>query len=151
MNAKTPMESYTEHVQILTQSAINGGGRLFGGYLMQWIDIVGGVAARRHAQCFVTTASVDALEFKAPAFANDLILLTGKVVYTGKTSMVVSVKSYVENLDGSRRLINSAYLTMVALDQNNRPCPVPALIPQTEEEKAEYEKAEARRKAKGRG
>ena len=141
---KTPKESYTEQVHILTQNDINGRGRLFGGRLMEWIDMVAGVVARRHSNCDITTALVDTLDFKAPALANDLVVLLGKIVYAGTSSMVISVKSCVEHLDGSRKLINSAYVTLVALDENDMPCRVPRLELQTEDEKREYRQVKAR-------
>ena len=141
---KTPSYSYTEQVQILTQSMINGTGRLFGGQLMQWIDIAAAVAARRHAGRPVVTARVDALEFLAPAFPNDLVVLTAKLTYVGRCSMEVRVRSFVERLDGKREPINTAYVTMVALDENGKPSPVEPLEPQTEAEKADFEAGRAR-------
>jgi len=142
--SKTPSYSYTEQVQILTQSMINGTGRLFGGQLMQWIDIAAAVAARRHAGRPVVTARVDALEFLAPAFPNDLVVLTAKLTYVGRCSMEVRVRSFVERLDGKREPINTAYVTMVALDENGKPSPVEPLEPQTEAEKADFEAGRAR-------
>lgn len=135
---KRVRESRTEQVQILTQKDLNGYGRLFGGKLMEWIDIVAGVTARRHCGKNVTTAAVDSLEFAAPAYANDTIVLVGTVTYTGRTSMEVCVKTYREDLDGERVLINRAYLIMVALDENERPTPVPFLVPENEEEQREF-------------
>lgn len=140
-------ESYTESVHILSLGNMNGYSRLFGGKLMEWIDINSAVAARRHSGHNVTTVSVQKLEFKEPAFANDLLVLTSKVVYTGRTSMDICTKSYVEHLDGSRHLINSAYITMVALDENDRPVEVPQIEVETEDEKREYALAKARREA----
>ncbi len=142
--SKTPRESYTEQVQILTQSTMNGCNRLFGGHLMEWIDMVAVVVARRHANRNVTTVLVEQLEFKAPAYANSLIVLAGRVVYVGNTSMEVRVDTYTEEMDGSRHNINTAYLSLVALDEGGRPCRVPRLAPQTEEERREYEAACAR-------
>ncbi len=145
---KTVSQSFTEHVQILTQANINGYNRLFGGRLMEWIDIVASVTARRHSGRNVTTALVDTLSFNAPAHPNDTILITGKITYTGRTSMEICVKSYVENPDGTRGLINTAYLVMVALDENEKPVEVPRLKPETEEEKAEWEAAAKRAAAR---
>ena len=150
MIAKKPKDSYTEAVHILTLGNMNGYDRLFGGKLMEWIDIVAAVVARRHSNHNVTTVRVYELEFKEPAFANDLVVMTGKIVYVGRTSMDVCVKSYVEKADGSRQLINSAYLTLVALDENDHPVPVPPLEAETDYEKAEWERAKARRQASGR-
>ena len=150
MIAKKPKDSYTEAVHILTLGNMNGYDRLFGGKLMEWIDIAAAVVARRHSNHNVTTVRVYELEFKEPAFANDLVVMTGKIVYVGRTSMDVCVKSYVEKADGSRQLINSAYLTLVALDENDHPVPVPPLEAETDDEKAEWERAKARRQASGR-
>ena len=142
--ARTVAYSRTEQVQILTMDAINGYNRLFGGKLMEWIDIVAGVVARRHCNRNVTTAAVDSLQFRAPAHANDTVLLSGYITYAGRTSMEVCVRTYVENLDGTRTQINKAILVMVALDENERPTPVPRVIPETETEKKEYLQAQKR-------
>lgn len=124
---KSKKDSYTEQVQILTQSNMNGFGRLFGGQLMEWIDIVAAVTARRHSQRNVTTVLVDSLEFKHPARVNDTLVLTGEIEKVGNSSMDISVKTYIEFLSGERKLINNARLVMVALDENDRPTPVPRL------------------------
>ena len=144
MNKKVS-DSYTEQVQILNQTNMNGFGRLFGGQLMQWIDVVAAVTARRHSERNVTTVLVDKLEFKKPARVNNTVVITGKIVYTGRTSMEVCVNSYVEDLNKSKLLINKAYLTMVALDENDTPTEIPQLTPETDEEKAEWAAAEKRR------
>ena len=124
---KSKKDSYTEQVQILTQSNMNGFGRLFGGQLMEWIDIVAAVTARRHSQRNVTTVLVDSLEFKHPARVNDTLVLTGNIEKVGNSSMDIAVNTYIEYLSGERKLINKARLVMVALDENDRPTPVPRL------------------------
>lgn len=124
---KSVKDSYTEQVQILTQSNMNGFGRLFGGQLMEWIDIVAAVTARRHSQRNVTTVLVDSLEFKHPARVNDTLVLTGQIEKVGTSSMDIAVNTYIEYLSGERKLINKARLVMVALDENDRPTPVPRL------------------------
>ena len=136
---KTVAESRTEQVQILLPEHINGYNRLFGGQLMQWIDVVTAVVARRHSNRNVTTASIDNLQFKAAAHVNDTVVLFGQITYVGRTSMEVRVQTYVEGMDGIRRLINRAYFVMVALDENEKPTPVPGILPETLEEKLEYE------------
>ncbi|MFA0816168.1 MAG: acyl-CoA thioesterase [Anaerofustis sp.] len=146
MDAKKVSESKTEQIQMVMAEDINGYGRLFGGRLMQWIDIVGGVVARRHANMNATTASVDDLQFKAAAYVNEMIVLNGQVTYVGKTSMEIRVEAYVEHLNGSRSMINRAYMVYVALDKNENPTSVPRLTPETEEEKAEWEAGEKRAK-----
>ncbi len=141
---RTVEYSKAEQVQILTQSNINGYNRLFGGQLMEWIDIVAAVVARRHSGRNVTTAVVDTLSFKAPAYPNDILIICGRVTYVGKTSMEVCVETYVENLDGSRKLINSAYIVLVALDENEHPVAVPALKLCSEKEISDWKAGEER-------
>ncbi len=145
---KRVKDSKTEQVQILSQATLNGYKRLFGGKLMEWIDVVAAVVARRHSGCNVTTAAVDSLEFTDAAYANDTLVLVGYVTYTGNTSMEVCVKTYVESLDGSRRLINQAYVVMVALDENEKPTRVPKLIFETDEEREEWDAAAMRSEAR---
>ena len=145
MNNKRIKDSITEQVHILSQGNLNGYRRLFGGKLMSWMDIVAAVVARRHSERNVTTAVVDMLEFKAPAYANDTICIIGKITYVGNTSMEVKVDVYVEELTHERRLINTAYFVMVALDENEKPTKVPGIILETEEEIQEYEKAKLRK------
>lgn len=141
---KRVSDSYTENVQIVSQGHLNGFKRLFGGRLMEWIDIVAGVTARRHCGKNVTTVMVDSLCFKAAAHANDIIVLRGKITYVGKTSMEVCVKTYIESCSGQRNLINTAYFIMVAMDEEERPAEVPGLILETEEEKREWENGRLR-------
>lgn len=137
--------SRTEQVQILIADTMNGAGRLFGGRLMEWIDVVAGVTARRHAGCDVTTASVGRLDFLAPASVNDTILLEGRITWTGRTSMEVRVDTFVEELGGRRHQVNRAYLVMVALNKNQKPVPVPQLTLETEEDYAEWDAGMRRR------
>lgn len=122
----------------------NGSNRLFGGQLMEWIDVVAGVSARRHANRPVTTACVDHLTFKRPALLDDTVVLEGRVTFAGRTSMEVRVDTFIEALDGSRELCNVAYLVMVAMGADGRPTEVPPLLPETEEEQNEWEAGKAR-------
>ena len=141
---KKVSDSITEQVHIVRSQYINGYGRLFGGQLMQWIDELAGVVARRHADHEVTTASIDTIEFKKPAFSNDLIVMIGKVTFVGRTSMEVRVDSYVEAYGAERSLINTAYVVMVAIDAEGNPIVLPKLIPETEEECSDWEDGEKR-------
>lgn len=84
--------------------------------------------------------------FRAPAYVNSTIVLVGQLTYVGRTSMEVRVDTFVEELNGKKTMINRAYLVMVALDENEQPTPVPGLICETDEERAEWE-AGQRRKA----
>ncbi|WP_109709804.1 acyl-CoA thioesterase [Faecalicatena contorta] len=142
---KRVADSRVETVHMVRPNHLNAAGRLFGGILMQWLDGVAGLVAKRHAASDIITASVDNLRFIQGAYQKDVIVIIGKVTYVGNTSMEVRVDTYVESMDGMRRPINRAYFTMVALDENDRPREVPRLILETEEEKAEWEAAEKRR------
>lgn len=142
--SKHVSESTVVQTQIVLSSHINGAGRLFGGQLVEWIDVVAGVVARRHSHCNTTTASIDNLQFKEAVHINDTVLLFGKITYVGRTSMEVQVDSYVEELDGSRKLVNTAHFVMVALDKNEHPTQVPSLIVETDEEKAAWQAGEKR-------
>ncbi len=144
MQAKTVRQSRTEQVQILSQNTLNGYRRLFGGRLMEWIDVVAAVTARRHSGKNVTTAAIDSLEFRRAAYANDTLVLTGEISYVGKTSMEVTVKTYVEALCGTRELINQAYVIMVALDEDERPTPVPPILPETDSERGMLDEGKRR-------
>ena len=142
---KRVADSYTTQVQLLTPANMNGYNRLFGGTMMSWMDVVAGVVARRHSERNVTTACVEDLTFRAAAHVNDTLMLTGYVTHVGRTSMEICVNVYVEALDGNRNMINQAHFVMVALDENEKPTPVPGLILETDEERAEWEQAKHRR------
>ena len=105
LQPKKVSESITKMVHIVFPGDCNGQGRLFGGRLMEWMDVIAGIVARRHANRSITTASVDNLQFKGPAHTNDTIVLRGKVTYVGTTSMEVRVDSYVEQLNGQGQTV----------------------------------------------
>ncbi len=145
MGKKTVLASQTEQIQLILPEHLNPAGRLFGGRLLMWIDIVAAVTARRHAECNVTTAAIDFLEFQSGAYVNDTLVLRGFVTYTGNTSMEVCVETYVEDILGNRRMINRAFLIMVAIDREQNPVSVPQLLLCTQEEKNRWEAAKNRR------
>jgi len=141
--------SRTEQVHIVMPGDCNQYFRLFGGQLVQWIDTVAAVVSRRHSGCAVTTASIDRLDFLASASLNDLIVLKGRVLYVGRTSMLVGVDTFVESSACQERtLVNRATLTMVALDEDNQPTAVPRLTPETEAEQADFARGKAMYEAK---
>ena len=143
-NEKRVSDSKTEQIQIILPQHINGYRRLFGGTLMEWVDIVASVVARRHSEAEVTTVAIDNLHFKAPAYVNSTVILIGRMTYVGRTSMEVRVDTYVESLSGERYKVNKAYFVLVALDEHERPKPCPGLILETEEEKREWEAGQKR-------
>ena len=121
MAEKRVKDSETEQSYLLMHRHINGYGRLFGGQLVAWIDELAGLVGRRHCGHEITTACIDNLNFKHPAFLNDTVVLVGRVTYVGRTSMEVRVDTYVEELaTGIRKMINRAYVVMVAIDENGQ-------------------------------
>ena len=146
IEAKTVDESRVETVHIVRPSHLNSANRLFGGILMQWIDEVAGIVAKRHCMGNVTTASVDNLTFLHGAYQNDLVVIKGKLTWVGSSSMEVCVDTYVESLSGTRHRINNAHFMMVALDENDKPVKVPRLILQTDDEKLAWAHGEERRR-----
>ena len=144
-NAKKMEDSLTEQQYFVCPAHINHYGRLFGGHLLKWIDELAGIVAIRHCGNLVTTAAIDNLQFRAPAYTGDLVVLRGWITCVGRTSMEVRVDTYRESMDGSRELINKAYIDMVAIDCKGRPTEVPGLILETEEQRQEWEAAQKRR------
>lgn len=138
--AHAPTYSALQQIQAIMPSHYNARGRLFGGQLMSWIDVVGGVVAIRHSGTECTTASVDYLSFEMPIEAGSIILLKGCVTYVGNSSMEVRVDTFIEKPGREYVMANRAYLTYVALDEDGKPTRVPRLTPETPEEYAEWER-----------
>ena len=147
-NGRHVKDSLAEFVQIIRQANINGANRLFGGHLLTWMDEVSAVSARRYAQGPVTTACIEKLRFLRPAYLNETIVVTGRVIYTGRSSMEVLVTAEVERYHGERELIADGRFILVALDEEEHSRPVPPLVPITDEEQALFAEAAARREKK---
>ena len=137
-------DSQTEQTYLMRPIYLNEYGNLFGGQLMEWIDEIASIVAMRHSEADITTACIDNLNFKEGATVNDVIVLRGKITYVGRTSMEVRVDTYMESRHGIRKVINRAYVVMVAVDEHHHPIPVPGLIVESESEKAEWEGGEKR-------
>jgi len=135
---KSIQASFTEQQYLIRPAHINHYGRLFGGELLKWIDELAGIVAIRHSGAIVTTAAIDNLQFKAPAHEGDMIVLQGSVTYVGRSSMEIRVDTYKEALDGTRKMINRAYIDMVAINSDGQPVEVPGLLLETEEQRQEY-------------
>ena len=142
---KTAACSLSEFVQILRRADMNGADRLFGGHLMTWMDEVAAVSARRYAEGPVTTACIENMRFLRPAYLNQTLVITGRVIYTGRTSMEVLVTAETEDYDAQRTLIADARFILVALDEDEHPRAVAPLTPVTEQEKEWFEEAKKRR------
>lgn len=144
---RTVEYSKIEQYHFVHPNDLNGGNRLFGGILMQWIDEVAGMVGIRHTGMkSITTAAIDHLEFRAAAYLNDIVVLVGYLIYTGNTSMEVRVDTYVEGSDGMRTLINRAYVVLVAIDESDRPTKVPPMIIENDIQAEEFRLAEERKK-----
>jgi len=142
---KKVSESSVQTAQVMLPPDANPAGNIHGGSIMKLIDTTAGIVATRHCRTNVVTASMDRLDFHEPVFIGELVTMSASVNYTGTTSLEVGVRVEAENLmTGKIRHTNSAYLTLVALDDNRKPTKVPALIPQTAEEKRRFEEGKLR-------
>lgn len=118
---------------------------IFGGKVMAYVDKIACIAAMRHCRKPVVTVSSDSFDFLAPIKTGEAINLEAYVTWTHRTSMEVFVKVESENLlTGTKQMTARAYLTMIALDDQGKPTLVPSVIPETEEEKLQHEKAKER-------
>lgn len=144
---RTVFQSQSERSEVIFPADSNQLGNLFGGKLMQFIDLVGAVAAFRHARAIqVVTASMDHLDFVAPVHVGELLILRASVNRAFRTSMEVGVKAMVEDpQSGLWRHVSSAYLTYVAVDKMGTPVPVMPIVPETPDQVRRYEDAERRR------
>lgn len=141
--------SMTHHEHLIRPQHTNAHGTLFGGELMAWVDIAAATCAMRHAKKAVVTASIDALHFLAPIQLGWIVSLDASVNFTARTSCEVGVKVTANDpISGETNHTASAYLTFVSLDGNGRPTPMPPVTPETSEQKARYEAAQERRKAR---
>lgn len=132
--------------EMILPSHTNSLDSVFGGVIMSWIDICAAISALRHCNRPVVTASIDAVNFMAPAYKGWIVTLVSSVNYVSRTSMEVGVRVEAEHLVKNEKFqIASAYLTFVALDDNGKPMPVRPVIPQSVEEKRRYEAAKKRR------
>lgn len=119
---------------------------LMGGRLMHWMDIVSAIAAQKHCNRIVVTASVDNISFREPIRLGDVVTLKAKVTRAFSSSVEVRIDVSAENIpSGTRIESNSAYFTFVAVDQSGRPIDVPEVEPETDEEKEMYHGALRRR------
>src|ERR1700733_14571067 len=133
--------------QIVMPMHTNGiSGVMFGGIMMQWIDVCAGVAAMRHAAGAVVTASIDRLDFLSPVPVGEIGVLQAMVNYVEKTSMEVGCRVETEDMrTQTRRYVTKAYLTFVAVNEHGRPRPIGPLQLATDDDRRRYADAERRR------
>lgn len=143
----TPADSRCVMTQIVMPMHTNGAaGVLFGGYMMQWIDVCAGVAAMRHAAGAVTTASIDRLDFLSPVLVGEIVVLQAQVNYVGRSSMEVGCRVETEDMKTrSRRYVTKAYLTFVGIDDRGKPRALEPLDLGDEEDRRRAAEAQQRR------
>ncbi len=136
MEGKTVEETSFIISHVALPKDANIAGNVHGSVVMKYIDIAAGVVAIRHARGRAVTASINRLDFFNPVFVGDLIILKASIHLVGKSSMDIGVRVETEDMStGDINYISSAYLTLVALDEDGRPKAVPPLILVSEEEK----------------
>lgn len=146
---KSPSSSFVEMTEMVLPQHTNGLGTVFGGVVMSWMDIAAAIAAQRHCERIVVTASIDALHFIAPIKLGWIVNIKASVNYASRTSCEVGVKITSENpLTREYHHTASAYVTMVALDSHGRPTTIAPLNPETDVEKRRFEAAKKRREAR---
>jgi acyl-CoA hydrolase len=146
MEPRKPSDTVTIMTEIVLPNDTNVFGNLMGGRLMYWMDIAAAIAAQRHCNSPVVTASVDNISFENPIKLGNTVHIEAKVSRVFHTSMEIHLRVWGEDFQQRHKYkSNEAYYTFVALDSDRRPRTVPPLIPETEEEKRLFEGALRRR------
>ena len=146
LKSKPSQDSFTVNTEVVLPNDTNHVGNLFGGKLLQWMDITSAIAAQRHCKRVVVTAAINHVSFDNPIKQNSVVTLEAKVSRAFSSSMEVYIDVFVENpITGEKTKCNEAIFTFVAIDQNGAPLHVPPIIPETELEKKRYEGALRRR------
>ncbi len=146
IKTKFSRESLTINTEVVLPNDTNHVGNLFGGKLLQWLDITAAIAAQRHCGRVVVTAAINHVSFDNPIKQNSVVTLEAKVSRAFTSSMEVYVDVWVEHpVTNEKTKCNEAILTFVAIDQNGAPLPVPQIETETELEKKRYEAALRRR------
>jgi acyl-CoA hydrolase len=150
LKGKPVSASRSEMTEIVLPAQTNPLGKLLGGQVMHLVDMVAAMAAHRHSNSYVVTASVDSIDFRNPINLGEIVNLKSQVNRVFRTSMEVGVEVYSENaMTGERKHTTSAYVTFVAIDEHTRlPKPVAPLILKTAEERRRFREAAKRRKVR---
>jgi len=145
MLEKTVARSRVMLHQLMMPEHANAQGNVHGGVIMKIVDEAGAISAMRHAQRVSVTVAIDEMTFHSPVHVGELLCCVASVNFVGRTSMEVGVKVTAENpISGEVTHTNSAYLVYVALDDQGRPCPVPGLVLETDEERRRWREGKAR-------
>ncbi|WP_026953886.1 acyl-CoA thioesterase [Algoriphagus vanfongensis] len=139
-------ESATIMTEMVLPNDTNTLNNLMGGRLMHWMDVVAAIAAQKHSNRIVVTASADSISFKQPIALGNVVTLQAKVTRAFNSSMEVFIEVTSEDIPASKKTItHRAFFTFVAVDQNGKPIEIPEAVPETEEEKELYDGALRRR------
>ncbi|TFG09266.1 acyl-CoA thioesterase [Candidatus Thorarchaeota archaeon] len=146
MKSKKVSESRTTTTQVVYPNDVNNNGTLYGGRLLDWIDTIGGVVAKRHCRSAIVTASIDSLSFLSPICQRDIVNLEAWINYVGRTSMEVEIRVTSEDpITAETSKTCRAFITYVAMDDEGNPKEVPRLILESEEDKRNFAMAQERR------
>jgi|SRR5690242_4142412 acyl-CoA hydrolase len=146
MKVKRPSESLIIMTELVLPNDTNLFGNLMGGRLMYWMDIAAALAATKHCNSPVVTASVDNISFESPVKLGNVVHIEAKISRAFNTSMEIHMKVWGEDIRQQYRYkSNEAFYTFVALDPNGKPMTVPLMEPETEEEKKLFDGALRRR------
>ena len=146
MNSKKRSDSFTVMSELVSPNHTNTLGNLMGGNLLYMMDMCAGIVSQRHANRTCVTASVDHVEFVSPVKLGEVVHLEGHINRAFRTSMEIEIEVWAENPQArTRTSTNRAFYTMVALDEDLRPTPIPAIEPANDAERAQYDAAERRR------
>jgi acyl-CoA hydrolase len=139
--------SASEMAEVVLPAQTNPLGKLLGGHVMHMVDIVAAMAASRHANSYMVTASVDYIDFRNPVNLGEIVILKSHVNRVFHTSLEVGVEVFSEDiLTGQRKHTTSAFVTFVAIDEHTRqPQPVRPLIVKTADERRRWTEAAERR------
>lgn len=149
LKTKTPKESNVIMTELVLPNDTNVFGNLMGGRLMYWMDIAAALAAGKHCNAPVVTASVDNISFEASIRLGNAVHIEARVSRAFNTSMEVHLNVWGEDLTQQYKYkSNEAYYTFVALDPNRKPRPVPQLLPENDEERQLFEGALRRRQVR---
>lgn len=134
---KTIQNTFTIMSELVLPNDANTIGNLMGGKLMYWMDIAAAMAAQKHCNSTVVTASVDNISFANPIKVGNILTIESRVTKAFNTSMEVYLRVWGEDLLSQEKyLSNEAYFTFVALGSNGRPKQISSIEAETEEEKA---------------
>jgi acyl-CoA hydrolase len=148
-SGKPVSASRSEMTEIVLPADTNPLGKLLGGQVMHWVDMVAAMAAHRHSNSYVVTASVDYIDFRNPVSLGEIVTLKSQVNRVFRTSMEVGVEVYSESMNGEKKHTTTAYVTFVAIDEHTRlPKPVVRLIVKSPEERRRYREAAKRREVR---